>query len=193
MSRAHLLIAPGLLLVQSACSSAQQPARDAASRRVSTQIEARPRDDRAQRSPAPEWTPEPVVEGSPPLDASALDASPPLPEEDASPPLPEEDVESQTLVEAMVACKRLQNNRELPVGCRTEFVDDVPTLVLGFESAADAARYSSAMDAQLSLPFCEAAYRAGRTAALFALTANSARQFDCEHQQWGAWFELSTN
>jgi hypothetical protein len=96
----------------------------------------------------------------------------------------------KTLLEAIVACRRVQDNQELRVGCSTEFIDGMLTMMVGFESPLDAAKYSGEMEARLSTPFCEAANGAGTSASVYVLVAYSARQFDCELGTWGSWFEL---
>jgi hypothetical protein len=102
----------------------------------------------------------------------------------------EEDRVPRNLLEAMLECRRVHERSEPRVGCSTEFIDVTLTLMLAFENAADAAKYSDALEARLSMPFCEAANRAGTSAALYVLVANTARQFDCELWQWGDWFAL---
>jgi hypothetical protein len=146
MSRAHILIAVGLL-ANGACAAARQPPHDPA-----------------------------VVAGEEAAAApGGIESEPEVP---------------QTLLETIVACRRVQDDSELPVECSTEFIDGMLTMMVGFESALDAAKYSGDLEARLSRPFCEAANGAGKSASVYVLVAYSARQFDCELGQWGSWFEL---
>jgi hypothetical protein len=105
-------------------------------------------------------------------------------EEEAAPP-------PQTLSDAIVACKAVQANRDVPVSCRTEYVNDVPAMIVGFPTADAAQSYMDQVAEQIAGPFCSAANRASRRAALFITLANAqARRFDCEQQSWSDWFEL---
>jgi hypothetical protein len=98
----------------------------------------------------------------------------------------------QTIADAVAACNDVQANREVPVSCQSEYVDGVPSLIVGFPTAADAETYLAQVANQVAQPFCDAANRAGRRASFFITLASSqARQFDCEQQRWSEWFQLS--
>ena len=159
MSRAHVLIAVGLL-TNGACVVARQPPVEPASTRVATRGEAGAASEAPAAAPA----------GS-----------------EREPDVP------HNLMEAMLACRRVHERNEPRVACSAEFIDVTLTMMLAFENAADAAKYSDALEARLSMPFCEAANRAGTSAALYVLVANTARQFDCELWQWGDWFALDAD
>ena len=57
---------------------------------------------------------------------------------------------------------------------------------MGFPTEADVENYAGLIGEQVTGPFCVAANRASRRAALY-VTLNSAfaRQYDCELQRWG--------
>jgi hypothetical protein len=78
------------------------------------------------------------------------------------------------------------------VSCRTEYVNGVASMIVGFPTSEDAETYMKQVAERVAGPFCEAANRANRRAALFITLANArARHYDCERQTWSDWFELS--
>lgn len=109
----------------------------------------------------------------------------------ANPPQPAQ-APPQTIADAVRACNNVQANREVPVSCRTEDVNGVPSMIVGFQTAADAQAYMPQVAQQVAGPFCDAANRANRRASLYMTLADSrARHFDCELQRWDDWFELT--
>lgn len=97
-----------------------------------------------------------------------------------------------TIAEAISACNAVQANRSMPVSCRTEYVNGMPAMIVGFPTSSTAEAYMDQVAEKVAGPFCSAANRASRRAALFITLANSqARHFDCEQQKWGEWFELT--
>lgn len=100
--------------------------------------------------------------------------------------------EPLTIAEAISACNAVQANRSVPVSCRTEYVNGVPAMIVGFPTSSAAETYMDQVAEKVAGPFCSAANRANRRAALFVTLANAqARHFDCEQQKWGEWFELT--
>ena len=111
----------------------------------------------------------------------------------ANPPQPSQPAPPQTIADAVRACNNVQANREMPVSCRTENVNGVPSMIVGFPTPAEAQAYMPQLAEQIAGPFCDAANRANRPASLYMTLADSrARHFDCELQRWGDWFELGS-
>ena len=97
----------------------------------------------------------------------------------------------ETVADAINACNDIQTDRDVPVTCRTEYVDGTPAMIVGFPDAAAAETYMAEVAKRVAAPFCNAANRASRRASLFITLARAqARHFDCERQLWGEWFEL---
>lgn len=97
----------------------------------------------------------------------------------------------QALADAVQACRAVQANREVPVSCGTRVVNGVPAMIVGFRSPDDVQTYLEPIATRVAGPFCDAANRLGRRAALYVMVAKSrARHFDCEAGEWGEWFEL---
>jgi hypothetical protein len=97
-----------------------------------------------------------------------------------------------TIAEAISACNAVQANRSVPISCRTEYVNGMPAMIVGFPTSSAAETYMDQVAEKVAGPFCSAANRANRRAALFITLANAqARHFDCEQQKWGEWFELT--
>jgi hypothetical protein len=97
----------------------------------------------------------------------------------------------QTIAEAIQACNRVQADEGIPIACATDYLDGVPAMIVGFRTSEEADKYLSAMAQQVAKPFCDAANRANRRAALIITVAGSyARPFDCEQQRWGEWFSI---
>jgi hypothetical protein len=96
-----------------------------------------------------------------------------------------------TLDDAVRACKLVQANRNVPVSCKTDTVNGVPSLIVGFPSAEEANAYMEQVAQKVAQPFCDAANRAGQRASFYVtLAAAQARHYDCEQQRWSDWFEL---
>jgi hypothetical protein len=111
-----------------------------------------------------------------------------------APPTPTQPQSDQplTIADAISACNAVQANRSVPVSCRTEYVNGVPAMIVGFPTSSAAETYMDQVAEKVAGPFCSAANRANRRAALFITLANAqARHFDCEQQKWGEWFELT--
>lgn len=104
---------------------------------------------------------------------------------EAAPPPP------QTIASAIRTCSSVQANREVPVSCQTEYVNGIPSMIIGFPTPADLETYLDPVADHVAGPFCDAANSANRRASLIVVLANSrARHFDCERQQWSEWFRL---
>ena len=97
-----------------------------------------------------------------------------------------------TIAEAISAGNAVQANRSVPISCRTEYVNGMPAMIVGFPTSDTAEAYMDQVAEKVAGPFCSAANRANRRAALFITLASSqARHFDCEQQKWSEWFELT--
>lgn len=97
-----------------------------------------------------------------------------------------------TIADAISACNAVQANRQVPISCHTEYVNGMPAMIVGFPTSDAAETYMDQVAEKVAGPFCSAANRANRRAALFITLASSqARHFDCEQQKWGEWFQLT--
>jgi hypothetical protein len=109
----------------------------------------------------------------------------------ASPP-PSGEASAQATADAARACDAVQANRDVPVSCHMADIDGMSAMVVGFADAEAAEAYMPQVAEHLAGPFCEAANRTERRAALFITLGNArARHYDCQQQEWGDWFELS--
>lgn len=98
----------------------------------------------------------------------------------------------ETIAEAVQACERVQANPRVPVSCGMRYLDDVPTLVVGFRDDEEAETYLVPMAREVAGPFCDAADRASRRAAVVITIANTrARLYECERRRWSDWFSLT--
>jgi len=81
----------------------------------------------------------------------------------------------------------------VPSSCTTDYVDDVPSIIVGFPNADDAEKWMQPFYEQVGGPFCDAANRHGREARIYltigAGEAQRARRYSCEFGKWGDWFE----
>jgi hypothetical protein len=111
----------------------------------------------------------------------------------ANPPRPAGDQPPQTIAAAIAACNQVQANSEMPVSCRTDHVDGVPSMIVGFPTAAEVKAYMPQVAEQVAGPFCAAANRTNRRASLYMTMPGRARHYDCELQRWGEWFEVKPN
>ncbi len=115
-------------------------------------------------------------------DSSAASPEPPA----ASEPRP-----SRTVSDVVRVCNSVQANPDLPVSCLTQNVNGVPSVIVGFPTAAHANAYMDQVAEKVTQPFCDAANRAGQAASFFiTLAGEQARRYDCNRQRWGEWFEL---
>jgi hypothetical protein len=97
-----------------------------------------------------------------------------------------------TIADAIAACNAVQANRKVPVSCRTQYIDGLPAMIVGFPTPEAAEAYMDQVAEKVAGPFCNAANSANRRASLIVTLARAqARHFDCEQQRWGDWFELS--
>jgi hypothetical protein len=95
------------------------------------------------------------------------------------------------MAEVVRVCNDVQADADLPISCTTEYVNGVPSVIVGFPSAADAKTYIEQVAQQVAQPFCDAANRSGNAATFFITVANEqARRYDCKRQSWSEWFVL---
>src|SRR5690606_30641435 len=93
----------------------------------------------------------------------------------AAPPPP------PTIASAIPTCSSVQANREVPVSCQTEYVNGIPSMIIGFPTPATLETYLDPVADHVAAPFCDAANSANRRASLIAALANSrARHFNCD-------------
>lgn len=112
----------------------------------------------------------------------------------AAPAAPDATRPSADVAEVVRACEAVQSNPNLPVSCKTDYINGVPSVIVGFPTAADAQTYIDQVAQQVAQPFCDAANRAGHAASFFiTLAGEQARHYDCKGQRWSEWFELPRN
>ncbi|HKO94255.1 MAG TPA: hypothetical protein VJU61_24045 [Polyangiaceae bacterium] len=110
----------------------------------------------------------------------------------SQPSQPSSPAAQQTVADAVRACNQVQANREVPVSCRTDHINGVPSMIVGFPTEAEAEAYMPQVAERIAGPFCDAANRANRHASFYLTLADSrARHYDCELQRWSDWFQLS--
>lgn len=123
--------------------------------------------------------------------ASATPATPTTP---ATQPPSAAAAATPTMDDVVRVCKNVQANPQIPVSCVTDYVNGVPSVIVGFPSADEANDYMDQVAQKVAQPFCEAANRAGRRASFFITLAGAqARRYDCEGQSWSDWFPLPQN
>src|SRR5262245_4519740 len=97
-----------------------------------------------------------------------------------------------TIAAASAACDRVQQNSEVPVSCTTQYIDDVPSMIVGFRDDGAAREWMGAFAQYIGNPFCDAANRNGRQARVYMTVgigaAQKARMWSCELGKWSDWF-----
>jgi hypothetical protein len=100
-----------------------------------------------------------------------------------------------TMADASAACDRVQENTEIPVTCRTDYIDDVPSMLVGFRNLDEASLWLGDFARQIGEPFCAAANQSGRPARVYMAIGmgeeRRGRRFSCELGKWGDWFSLA--
>jgi hypothetical protein len=95
------------------------------------------------------------------------------------------------IADAATRCRRIQESTTIPVACKLQYLDEVPSMVIGFRNEQEAAEFLRPMAETVAGPFCDAANSSGQHAAVAVVVGReSARLFDCERGQWGDWFTL---
>jgi hypothetical protein len=98
-----------------------------------------------------------------------------------------------TIADASAACEQVQANVDIPVSCETDYVDEVPSMVVGFRNIAEANDWLAPFAQEVGEPFCEAANRRGREARLYMVVGagieQTARLWSCELGKWGEWYK----
>jgi hypothetical protein len=102
-----------------------------------------------------------------------------------------------TLAEASAACDRVQANTELPVSCTTDYVESVPSIIVGFRNPEEAQQWLGPFAEQIGGPFCDAANRNGREARVYMTVGTNeqqrARMWSCELGKWSDWFATTAS
>jgi len=96
-----------------------------------------------------------------------------------------------TLAEAAAACRRLQDEHTLPVGCTTREVEGVPSMFIAFAEQQAADRHLSRVASEVAGPFCDAANSSNRPASVYVAIQSWAKRYNCELGQWGEWFSFN--
>jgi hypothetical protein len=80
---------------------------------------------------------------------------------------------------------------KVPVGCSTDYVDGVLSMMIHFGNEVEVETYLQPMAKHVAEPFCAAANRASRQARVYMTLENDrARYWDCELSRWSDWFAV---
>lgn len=89
-----------------------------------------------------------------------------------------------TIADAVRNCRAIQNEERIPVSCGLDYIEGVPSMLIGFRSAEEMEQYGPAAGSTMGGPFCQAANDANRRAfVLLVLNGESASVIDCEVMQ----------
>jgi hypothetical protein len=95
------------------------------------------------------------------------------------------------VADAVNRCRRVQESTTIPVACKLQYLNKIPSMVIGFRNQQEAAAFLRPMAENVAGPFCDAANDSGQTAAVAVVVGRTtARLFDCENGRWGEWFSL---
>jgi hypothetical protein len=95
------------------------------------------------------------------------------------------------LADAAAGCELVQTRKDIPVGCTTDNIDGVLSMIMTFATGDDVEKYSSPLATYVAKPFCDAANARGRQARVYiTLLPRAVRYFDCELSRWTDWFDL---
>jgi hypothetical protein len=98
------------------------------------------------------------------------------------------------VADAVDRCRRVQESTTIPVACKLQYLNKIPSMVIGFRNQEEAAAFMRPMAETVAGPFCDAANDSGQTAAVAVVVGRTtARLFDCENGHWGEWFSLDGN
>jgi hypothetical protein len=98
----------------------------------------------------------------------------------------------ETLAEAVRACKAIQADADIPIACEVDYIQGMPSMMIGFASAEHANDYWEPIAKRVAEPFCRAANNSNRTAlVLLVVGKTAARPFICELDEWGDWIDLA--
>lgn len=121
--------------------------------------------------------------------AGAAESAPPPSSSREAAPSP---AKLATIAEASAACDQVQASVRIPVSCTTDYIDNVPSMIVGFRTAREAAEWLGPFAEHVGNPFCDAANRSGREARVYMTvgtgSAQQARRWSCELGKWGDWF-----
>jgi hypothetical protein len=108
------------------------------------------------------------------------------------PASPQRAASPETLAEAVRACQAIQRNADIPIACEVDYIEGMPSMMIGFASAEHANDYWEPMAKHVAEPFCRAANNSNRMAlVLLVVGKTAARPFICELDQWGDWIDLA--
>jgi len=85
------------------------------------------------------------------------------------------------MAEASAACDNVQANSKIPVACRTDYFEGVPSMFVSFHDADEANQWLVSLTRQVSGPFCDAANRNGREARVYITVGGGPLRQDSCH------------
>ena len=121
----------------------------------------------------------------------ARQTSPPVAAAPAEPSYLQKTQSPMTLADSIQVCKRVQQERHIPIVCLTTYVEGRPTMVVGFADASGFRTYGGAIVEYVAGPFCDAANQANREAFLvFSVERPGlATLYSCETGEMTEWFD----
>jgi hypothetical protein len=90
----------------------------------------------------------------------------------------EEQQSVDPIEQATRQCAVIQSSPNLPATCRMDFIDGVPSLVVGFRDAREAERYAG-LASETAQPFCQAAVASNTQAAVFLTAGQEFSRIEC--------------
>ena len=87
-------------------------------------------------------------------------------------------------------CDAIQRDRGIPVVCKTGYVENVPSMIIGFWSGRSATAWIEPVLDKVAVPFCTSALYDNQTAFVIFnfFTDKLARGYDCRTREMTPWF-----
>jgi hypothetical protein len=99
----------------------------------------------------------------------------------------------KNIAEAIEACRKLQNSREIPFSCGIEYIDNIPTMMVGFSDYPEMENWLTVFDEYISEPFCKSANQSNRQAVILVYLKSSGmgNLYSCETRSLSGWIDLN--
>ena len=103
-----------------------------------------------------------------------------------------ETMEQLTISDTIALCQELHNDEEIPIGCKYDYLDGKPALIMTFPDSEIADRTVEALVKSIAKPFCEAANKSNRQAFLVFLVPKKRTMMlhSCETKETTDWFNI---
>ena len=108
-------------------------------------------------------------------------------------PAPSYSAPAPRRADPVALCDAIQRDRDIPVICKTGYVDNVPSMVLGFSSRRRAEAWIEPVLGKVAGPFCTDALYGNRTAyVIFSFYSDQlARGYDCRTRTMTPWYSTA--